>query len=79
VRGQVGQAVTSGRDEDADTLIASTPLFVGILGNAVLLAYVIYGYRSLFWVAGLLGLGLALFLIEHFSGAPEPAAGSRTR
>jgi hypothetical protein len=74
VRGLVWQAVTSGRDED--TFTAPTPLFVGILGDAVLLAYVIYEYRSLFWVAGLLGLGLALFLMEHFFAE---AAGSRTR
>lgn len=48
----------------SDTYRAPTvALFVGLLGNLALLAYVIYDDpASLLWVAGLLALGLVLYL-----------------
>jgi hypothetical protein len=60
-----------GHDEDEETFIASTPLlYAGLLGNLVLLAYVIYDDPgSLYWVAGLLALGGALFALEYFFGS----------
>jgi amino acid transporter len=65
-----------GHDEDDDTFIAPTwLLLVGILGNLVLLGYVLYDDpASLYWVAALLALGLALFLLEHFFGKRDRPA-----
>jgi amino acid transporter len=59
-----------GRDEDADTFRASTPLLaVGAVGNIVLLAYVVYDDpASLLYCAALLVVGLVLFLLEYFFG-----------
>jgi len=70
-----------GHDEDGDTFIASTVLLVvGLIGNAVLLAYVlITDPTSMLWCAALLALGLALFLIEHFFGSRERPATSSGR
>lgn len=58
-----------GTDDREDTYRANTPLlYVGIVGNVVLLAYVIIDDpSSLLWVAGLLGLGFVLYLAEAFS------------
>jgi amino acid transporter len=66
-----------GHDEDDDTFIAPTwLLLIGILGNLVLLGYVLYDDpASLYWVAALLLLGLALFLLEHFFGKRDRPAG----
>ncbi len=66
-----------GHDEDDDTFLASTPLLIlGILGNVVLLGYVVYDDPfSLLWVAALLALGLALFVIEHFFGTRDRPTG----
>ncbi len=59
-----------GHDESADTFRAATPLLaVGILGNLVLIVYVVVDDpTSLLWCAGLLAIGGALFLIEHVFG-----------
>ena len=59
-----------GKDETADTYRANTPLlFVGILGNLAVLAYtLIDDPGALFWVAGLLAVGLVLYLLEKFFG-----------
>ena len=59
-----------GHDESADTFRAATPLLaVGILGNLVLITYVVVDDpTSLLWCAGLLAIGGALFLIEHVFG-----------
>jgi amino acid transporter len=66
-----------GHDEDQDTYIANTPLlYVGIVGNLVLLSYVIYDDpASLYWVAALLALGVVLFLLEHFFGTRNRPSG----
>jgi APA family basic amino acid/polyamine antiporter len=59
-----------GKDETADTYRANTPLLiVGILGNLAVLAYtLIDDPDALFWVAGLLAVGLVLYLIQNFFG-----------
>jgi amino acid transporter len=63
-----------GKDETADTFRANTPLlFVGILGNLAVLAYtLIDDPAALFWVAGLLAVGLVLFLLEKGFGGKKP-------
>ena len=64
-----------GQDEHERRFRANTPLlYVGLLGNAVLLVYVVIDDpTSLIWVAGLLALGVALFLVEYFFGSPGPS------
>ncbi|SDT18558.1 Amino acid transporter [Friedmanniella luteola] len=59
-----------GQDETSDTYRASTPLLViGMLGNLAVLAYtLIDDPAALLWVAGLLAVGLVLFLAEKFFG-----------
>ena len=64
----------------ADHYTANTPLLcVGLLGNVVLLAYVVIDDpESLYWVAGLLALGFALYLAQRFSGGrTRPGAAER--
>ncbi|MBB3675175.1 APC family permease [Modestobacter versicolor] len=58
-----------GSDETPDTYRANTPLLVlGIIGNLLVLAYtVIDDPAALLWVAGLLAIGLLLFLAEYSS------------
>jgi len=58
-----------GEGETADSYRANTVLlYLGILGNVVLLAYVVIDDpRSLFWVAGLLALGVALYLAQRLT------------
>jgi amino acid transporter len=67
-----------GQDESADTYRAPTFLLVvGLVGNALLLGYVVYDDpASLIWCAGLIGLGLVLFLIEYFFGKQDRPTGS---
>ena len=62
-----------GKDETAETYRAKTPLlFVGILGNLVVLLYTIGDDpTSLYWVAGLLAVGLVLYLAEKFFGKKQ--------
>ncbi len=62
-----------GKDETQDTYRANTPLlFVGILGNLAVLAYTLYDDpAALLWVAGLLAVGLVLFLAEKFFGRKQ--------
>jgi hypothetical protein len=44
-------------------------LFVGLLGNIAILGYVIYDDpTSLYWCAGLVAVGVVLFLIEYLFG-----------
>jgi len=66
-----------GHDEDDDTFHASTALLgVGILGNVVLLVYVVVDDpASLLWCAGLLALGGALYAVEHFFGQRNRSGG----
>ena len=58
-----------GQGETEDSYRANTPLlYVGALGNVVLLSYVVYDDPgSLYWVGGLLALGAALYLAQRFS------------
>lgn len=57
-----------GRDESDKTFRASTPLLVvGLVGNAAILCWSIYDDpASLLWCAGLVGVGVALFLVERY-------------
>jgi len=59
-----------GEGETGDSYRANTPLlYLGVVGNTVLLAYVVIIDRgSLYWVGGLLGLGGALYLVQRVSG-----------
>jgi basic amino acid/polyamine antiporter, APA family len=69
-----------GKDERPDTYRANTPLLVlGIVGNLAVLAYtLIDDPDALFWVAGLLAVGLVLYLFERFFGKQlrRPDAGT---
>ncbi len=72
-----------GRDETPQTYRANTPLLiVGIVGNLVVLVYtVVDDPEALLWVAGLLTVGLVLFLAQRFSGGRRsrpPGAGRGT-
>ncbi|MBG6054798.1 amino acid transporter [Salinibacterium sp. CAN_S4] len=59
-----------GHDERDDTYRANTPLLiVGMVGNLAVLAYtLINDPGALVWVAGLLAVGLVLYLVQTFSG-----------
>ena len=59
-----------GRDEHPDVYRANTPILIlGIIGNLVVLVYTVAtDPESLFWVAGLLAVGLVLYLLEKFFG-----------
>jgi amino acid transporter len=78
-----------GQDEDERTFRANTPLLIfGLLGNLAILGFSIYDDpSSLIWCAGLLGVGVVLFLIENAFGSRnrppgvergDPEAASRT-
>jgi amino acid transporter len=60
-----------GQDEDERTFRANTPLLVlGLVGNLAILGFSIYDDpTSLLWCAGLLAVGLVLFLAEYFFGS----------
>jgi amino acid transporter len=59
-----------GTDEHAESYRANTPLlYVGLIGNAVLLVYVVVDDpSSLLWVAGLLAIGVLLYIVEKVFG-----------
>jgi len=59
-----------GKDETDDTYRANTPLLIiGIIGNLAVLVYtLIDDPDALFWVAGLLAVGLILYLVQNFFG-----------
>ena len=59
-----------GKDETDDTYRANTPLLIiGIVGNLAVLVYtLIDDPDALFWVAGLLAVGLILYLAQNFFG-----------
>ena len=63
-----------GQDEDEDTYRANTLLLIiGLLGNVVLLGYVVYDDpASLWWVAGLLAIGGVLYVAEVLFGSGRP-------
>ena len=60
-----------GQDEENPFYRANTPLLlVGLVGNVAILGFTIYDDpHSLIWCAGLLGVGLVLFLAEYFFGS----------
>ncbi|MGH3361514.1 MAG: APC family permease, partial [Nocardioides sp.] len=68
-----------GHDESEKTYRANTPLLlVGILGNIAIFGWSVYDDpTSLIWCAGLIGVGVVLFLIEYFFGrrTRPPGAG----
>jgi amino acid transporter len=59
-----------GRDEDDRAFRASTPLLViGLVGNLAILGWSVYDDpTSLLWCAGLVAVGLVLFLVEYLFG-----------
>ena len=59
-----------GRDETETTFRANTPLLLlGLVGNAAILGWTIYDDPAgLLWCAGLLAVGVVLFLVEYFFG-----------
>jgi amino acid transporter len=67
-----------GSDEDGETFTAPTWLLVtGLVANLVLLGYVLYDDpTSLYWCAGLVAVGLVLFLIEYGLGKRDRPPGS---
>jgi amino acid transporter len=78
-----------GQDEDERTFRANTPLLIfGLLGNLAILGFSIYDDpSSLLWCAGLIAVGVVLFLIEFAfgkrdrppgTGRGEPRTTSRT-
>lgn len=60
-----------GRDEGEHTYRAPTALLgAGLVGNLVLLGWVVYDDpTSLLWCAGLVAIGLLLFVLEYLFGA----------
>ena len=62
-----------GKDEGPNTYKANTPLLIiGIVGNLAVLIYTVGDDpTSLLWVAGLLAVGLVLFLLEYFFGKEQ--------
>jgi amino acid transporter len=60
-----------GQDEDERTFRANTPLlFVGLAGNLAILGFSIYDDpTSLIWCAGLVAVGLVLYVVESASGS----------
>lgn len=65
-----------GQDEHEDGFRAPTPLLaLGLLGNGVLLWYVVQDDpSSLLWCGSLIALGLVLFVVEYLSGGRDRAS-----
>jgi amino acid transporter len=68
-----------GRDEHEHTYRANTPLLiVGLVGNLAILGFSIYDDpTSLIWCAGLIAVGVVLFLIEYAAGSRNRPPGTR--
>ncbi|MGY1721848.1 APC family permease [Blastococcus sp. SYSU DS0533] len=68
-----------GQDEDERTYRANTPLLVlGLVGNLAILGFSIYDDpSSLLWCAGLIAIGVVLFLVEYTFGSRNRPAGTR--
>ena len=62
-----------GQDEDEKTFRANTALLVlGLVGNVAILAWTVYDDpTSLLWCAGLVGVGLVLFVVEKLTGTRD--------
>ena len=70
-----------GTSESDDTFRANTGLlYLGIVGNFILLGYVVYDDpTSLLWCAGLLVIGGSLYVMEKLFGGrdnPDPTTGA---
>ena len=67
-----------GRDEDERAFRANTPLLlVGLLGNLAILGWTVYDDpTSLIWCAGLVGVGVVLFLLEYLFGSRSGRSGA---
>ena len=67
-----------GRDEHDRVFRANTPLLLlGLVGNLAILGFSIYDDpTSLIWCAGLVGVGVVLFLIEYFFGGRDRPPGA---
>ena len=67
-----------GQDETEGTFRAPTPLLIlGLVGNVVLLYYVITDDpTSLWWCAGLVGVGFVLFMAEKLFGTVNRKSGA---
>jgi amino acid transporter len=66
-----------GHDEDEHTFRAPTALLVGgLVGNAVLLGWVVYDDpSSLLWCGGLVAIGVVLFVLEYAFGRRDRKGG----
>ena len=60
-----------GHDEDERAFRANTPLLVvGLIGNLAILGWSVYDDpTSLLWCAGLVAVGVVLFLLEYLFGS----------
>jgi amino acid transporter len=69
-----------GQDEDERAFRANTPLLlVGLVGNLAILGWSVYDDpTSLLWCAGLIGVGVVLFLLEYFFGSRSSSAAGTT-
>ena len=67
-----------GQDEHEDTFRANTPLlYVGLVGNLAILAWTVYDDpTSLLWCAGLVAVGVVLFVIEYVFGSQDRPEGA---
>jgi amino acid transporter len=67
-----------GRDEDERAFRASTPLLlVGLVGNVAILGWTVYDDpTSLLWCAGLVAVGVVLFLLEYTLGSRSRPPGA---
>jgi amino acid transporter len=67
-----------GQDEDEKTFKASVPLLVvGLVGNIAILCWTVYDDpTSLLWCAGLVAVGVVLFVVEYFFGRSDRPEGA---
>lgn len=67
-----------GQDEDERTYRANTPLLLlGLVGNVAIFAWSVNDDpTSLLWCAGLIGVGIVLFLIEYLFGRRDRPEGT---
>lgn len=67
-----------GQDEHERTFRANTPLLlVGLVGNVAIFVWTVYDDpTSLLWCAGLVAVGVVLFVIEYFFGTQDRPEGS---
>jgi amino acid transporter len=68
-----------GQDEDERTFRANTPLLIlGLIGNLAILGFAVYDDpSSLIWCAGLIAVGVVLFLIEYTFGKRDRPTDTR--